>query len=246
MFTVTRLRRRSGCAVAKPRGPVALLFLLPLATASAVLAGEPAPPGKAKPLCRADITPLEGLPSRGLLLVSFEEGVYRVRTDKEEFEVREADIRVITFHPLRKKQPERPRRGDTGPKRPARQGFLREIMRRRVEAKRKLEDLRRTGRLDAYISKRREQLASAGSVEGAMKHLFELAQAARVKGTQLGREEWGRLVKSIRDPAVRERMVEKQHQLMELLNRPYPGPRRPEGVDPARRRRRFGPGRGAR
>ena len=229
---------------------VALPLLLSLATARAALAGELAPPEKAKPLCRADITPLEGLPSKGLLLISFEEGVYRVRTDKEEFEVREADIRAITFHPLRKKPPERRGRGPVrpngGPKRSARNNFLREIMRQRAEARRKLEDLRRTGRLDAYMSKCREQLASAGSVEGAMKHLFELAQAARVRGTKLGREEWGRLVNSIRDPVVRQSMVEKQKQLMELLNRPYPGPRRPEDVDPARRRRRFGPGRGGR
>lgn len=237
------------------RAPAVLLLLL----ARAVLAGEPATLDKAKPLCRVDITPLEGLPSNGLLLISFEDGVYRVRTDKEEFEVREADIRAIAFHPVRKKQPERRVRGDAGPKRTARQGFLREIMRRRVDAKRKLEDLRRTGRLDAHISKQREQLASAGSVEEAMKHLFELAQAGRVKDAPLGREEWGRLVKSIRDPVVREKLIGRQKELMDLLSRPPPGPRRPDDKrsrptwprrsddgDPGRRGRRFGPGRGGR
>ena len=229
------------------RVPAALLLLL----ARAVLAGEPAPLEKVKPLCMADITPLEGLPSKGLLLVSFEDGVYRVRTDKEEFEVREADIRAITFHPLRKKQPERRGRGPVrpngGPKRTARQGYLRDIMRRRVEAKRKLEDLKRTGGLDAHISKHKELLASAGSVDAAMKHLFELAQAGRVKGTPLGRQEWGRLVKSIRDPAVGEKLAERQKELMELLSRPPPWPRRPKDVDPPKPRgRRFGPGRGGR
>jgi hypothetical protein len=209
------------------------LAVLATATPRVLLAAE----GGA-PLCRTDITPLEGLPSRGLLLLSFEDGVYRVRAEDEEFEVREAEIRSITFHPLRTRRPgpagrdiqptgrrDRGDRPQPGPD-PARLGFLRDALRRQAEVRRKLEGLKRKGKLDAHVARREAQLAAASSLEEATKVLIELTVARRVDGTPLEPEDWDRLVKSVADPAVREELNARRKQLVRVLGEPRGGPRR--------------------
>ena len=238
--------------------PVLLLLAANLTTAtrSAPFAAEAAPPGKSprekspgekspkekalfkkKPLCRADITPLEGLPSRGLFLMSFDDGVYRVRTDREQFDVAEAEIRSITFYPIKKRRPDfrRPPQPE-----PGRMGFLREFMRRQAESRRKLEGLRRAGKLEAHISRLKAQLASATTVENATKKVLEVAIAGRANGTPPDREGLDALIRSIEDPVVRKRMTERQKFLMQILDRPRPGMGRPP------QGRRSGPGRGSR
>lgn len=239
----------------------ASVLLLVTATRCLLFAAEPAPPGKSprekspreksprdkppkekalfkkKPLCRADITPLEGLPSRGLLLMSFDDGVYRVRTDREQFDVAEADIRSITFYPIKKRRPDsrRPPQPE-----PGRTSFLREYMRRQAENRRKLEGLRRAGKLEAHVSRLKARLASATTVEDATKKLLEVAMAGRANGTPPDRKTLDGLIRSIEDPVVRRRMVERQKFLMQILDRPRPGMGRPT------QGRRFGPGRGTR
>lgn len=222
-----------------------VLAVLAAATPRALLAAEEAPPeaaGKApgaKPLCRADITPLEGLPSRGLLLLSFDDGVYRVRAEDEEFEVREAEIKAITFHPLRTRRPgpagrdiqptgRRGRRGrpQPGPDRPARLGFLRDALRRQAEVRRKLEGLKRKGKLDAHVARREAKLAAASSLQEATKVLIELAMAGHVDDTPLGLEDWDRLIGSVADPAVRKELNANRRQLIRVLRDPRGGPRR--------------------
>ncbi len=205
------------------------------AESSAAGGGGPGkvPAEKARPLCRADITPVEGLPSRGLFLMSFEDGVYRVRTDRDEFEVPEEEIRSITFHPLKKKRkPDRRRRGPPEGERAGRPGFLREVMRRQIESRKKLAKLERSGKLGLYIAERKDLLALVDTVELATKILIDLSVANRVIWTPLDREDWGALLRSIEDPVVRERAISRQKSLQQLLNRPRPGPRG----------RRFGPG----
>jgi hypothetical protein len=205
----------------------------------------------AKPLCRADITPVEGLPSRELLLLSFEGGVYRVRAGDEEFEVHEAEIRSITFHPLKTRrrgpaardiQPTerlgRRGRPEPEPDRAARLGFLRDVLRRQAEVRRKLEGLKRKGELDAHIARREAKLVAASSPEEATKVLIELAMAGRINGAPLGTEEWNRLIGSIADPAVRKEANARRSQLIRMLDRMLDEPRG------GRRRGRFGPRRG--
>jgi len=202
-------------------GHVLVALAVTLATSSMARAEEAVepPPGRGekppKPLCRVEITDTDGLPLAPMSLVSFEDGVYRLRTrDGREIEVAEGDVGAVRFAPLSKprhdKRPPAPPDGswDDARRRP-RGPDKREnpFSRRMKEEREKLLRLKKSGALGREIETRKARLRRANSaVEAAALIRWIVAAMAVENGAAPSDREIATIVASIDKSEIRARM----------------------------------------
>jgi hypothetical protein len=189
-----------------------------------------------KPLCWVQVTPKDGIPAEAYLL-RFEDGTFTLRhKNKQEYTIDEKNVVSIRFLPLsaankpeRRPTPDTPdstRRGDDDPK--TRRGPFADARTRWEEHQRKrLKEIRRSGKLGEYIKEREERLRKARNVFDARQTLAELLAAHRANDHMPEHDYWRRLIESIENPQIRRSRM--------LQNFPPPGPG--PGPGPGRPRR---------
>jgi len=192
-----------------------------LATSAAARAREAVTPtpgsGKKapKPLCRVEITDTDGLPLAPMSLVSFEKGVYRLRTkDGREIEVAEKYVGAVSFAPLAKprhdKRPPAPPEGSWGdarrhPKGPDRRENP--FSRRTKEEREKLLRLKKSGALGREIETLKARLRKASSAVEAAALIRRIVASMTVEnGAAPSDRELRAILATIANSEIRERM----------------------------------------
>ena len=202
-------------------GRITAALAVTLATSTMVRAEEAMapPPGRGekppKPLCRVEITDTDGLPLAPMSLVSFEEGVYRLRTkDGREIEVAEEDVGSVRFMPLSKprhdKRPPAQPDGERGDNRWRPKGHDRRegpLARRMKEEREKLLRLKNSGNLGREIEARKARLRNANSAVEAAALIRWIVTAKTVgNGAAPSDREIATIVATIGKSEIRERM----------------------------------------
>jgi len=204
---------------ARRRMPILAACAITLASAATARAREKT----AKPVCRVEITDTDGLPLAPMSLVSFEDGLYRLRTrEGREIELAEEDVGAVRFMPLSKphrdkpapetakRPPHKPPEGERGDTRWRPKGHDRRenpFLHRMKEEREKLLRLKHSGALGREIEALKTRLRVVNSPLEAAALIRRIVAAKTVQdGAPPSDRDLKDIVASIGKSEIRERM----------------------------------------